>query len=546
MKKKYWLGFWAAAVFLLFFMNSSLPLTDSVEGNYALTAKEMVLSGDWLSPQIYGRYWYDKPVFAYWMIALGFKIFGFSEFGARFFPSLFGLGGLWLTVQAGKRLYWEEVGFLSGILLLMTLEFFTISKSVLTDGMLFLFMDGALLCFFLGYSSREKNWYYGVYILSALATLTKGPIGFLMPGLIITLFLLYQKDWKCLKDAKLATGIPLFLLVALPWYIAMARVHPDFLGSFLGTQNVLRATVSEHPRDNVVWYYTAVNLLNAYAWVGFVPGMLWSLLRKNGKWNYPAPREAFLLLWIAAIFVFFQCMATKYITYTYPLLLPLCVLTADYIWKKGSRLDIRGMLAGNLLFYGALTYAASQVTKLAPGVFPNPQNLFYFMLLYTLCMAVLAFHKYKGKTSQEVFSTVVLLTIAFHCCSLDLLAKPLMEDVTGKTAAQFINALVPEDMPIYIRGGGYPTSGVFYTGREMVMLVPDEEADAFKPRKDSWSAKNIMPWTTYGQVRQQPGRALVLVDTKTRKLKTKLEEDWPGTWKRVKLPGQWTVMIKER
>ena len=152
MKKKYWLGFWAAAVFLLFFMNSSLPLTDSVEGNYALTAKEMVLSGDWLSPQIYGRYWYDKPVFAYWMIALGFKIFGFSEFGARFFPSLFGLGGLWLTVQAGKRLYREEVGFLSGVLLLMTLEFFTISKSVLTDGMLFLFMDGALLCFFLGYT----------------------------------------------------------------------------------------------------------------------------------------------------------------------------------------------------------------------------------------------------------------------------------------------------------------------------------------------------------------------------------------------------------
>ena len=80
----------------------------------------------------------------------------------------------------------------------------------------------------------------------------------------------------------------------------------------------------------------------------------------------------------------------------------------------------------------------------------------------------------------------------------------------------------------------------------MVMLVPDEEAEAFKPRQDSWSAKNIMPWTTYGQVREQQGKALVLVDTKTRKLKTKLEEDWPGTWKRVKLPGQWTVMIKER
>lgn len=86
MKKKYWLGFWAAAVFLLFFMNSSLPLTDSVEGNYALTAKEMVLSGDWLSPQIYGRYWYDKPVFAYWMIAWGSRSSGSANSGPGSFP----------------------------------------------------------------------------------------------------------------------------------------------------------------------------------------------------------------------------------------------------------------------------------------------------------------------------------------------------------------------------------------------------------------------------------------------------------------------------
>lgn len=85
MKKIHWLIFWVAAILLLFFMNGSLPITDSVESNYALTAKEMVLSGDWISPQIYGKPWYDKPIMSYWLIALGFKIFGFSEFGARFF-----------------------------------------------------------------------------------------------------------------------------------------------------------------------------------------------------------------------------------------------------------------------------------------------------------------------------------------------------------------------------------------------------------------------------------------------------------------------------
>ena len=545
MKKKYWLCFWAAAVFLLFFLNSSLPLTDSVEGNYSLTAKEMVLSGDYLSPQIYGRYWFDKPVFSYWMIALGFKIFGFTEFGARFFPSLFGLGGLFMTVWAGKKLYSEEVGFMSGLLLLMTLEFYTISKSVLTDGMLFLFMSGTLVFFYLGYSSREKNYYYGTYVLAALATLTKGPIGFLLPGLIIVLFLVWRRDAACLKRAKLPSGILLFLALALPWYVMMAKTHPDFLGSFIGTHNFLRATVSEHPRDNVIWYYTAVNILNAYAWVGFVPGMLQNLLRKQGKWTMPSAKEGFLLIWAGTIFLFFQCMATKYITYTYPMLLPLCVLTASYIWKRGNRLQLKWMLLGNVLFYGALAVAAYKLPKLAPGVLPKDNNIFYFYLIATLCMVVLAFHKYKGKSNQEVWTTVIMLTIAFHACSLELLAKPLMYDVSGKTSATFITRNIPENIPIYIRGGGYPTSGVFYTGRQMTMLVPDDQEAEFAPRDDSWSAKNIMPWTTYSKV-QNVGQAVVLVDTKTKKIKTKLEEDWPGLWKKVKLPGQWTVMIKER
>lgn len=91
MRRYGWWLFWGLAALLLFFGNGQLWITDSVESNYALTAKEMVLSGDWISPQIYGNYWYDKPVFFYWLTAAGFKIFGFNEFAARFFPALFGI-----------------------------------------------------------------------------------------------------------------------------------------------------------------------------------------------------------------------------------------------------------------------------------------------------------------------------------------------------------------------------------------------------------------------------------------------------------------------
>lgn len=545
MKKRYWVIFWLAAVLLLYYLNGTLPLTDSVEGNYALTAKEMVVSGDFLSPQIYGRYWFDKPVFAYWMIALGFKLFGFTEFGARFFPSLYGLLGLYLVTWGGRKLYGEKVGFFSGVFLLMTLQFFTISKSVLTDGMLFLFLNGALLFYYLGYSTPQKKYYYGMYVCAALATLTKGPIGFLLPGLIFLLFLIWRRDFASLKSAKLGSGILLFLLVGAPWYVAMAIKHPDFLSGFIGTQNFLRATVSEHPRDNVIWYYTAVNLLNAYAWIGLLPGALKAYLWKDHHLVRPSAREGYLLLWIGTIFIFFQCMATKYITYTYPILMPLSIFTASYFVEKGEALSLKGVLGGNLLFYGALAAAAYHLPKLAPGLLSHPKDIFYFVSIFLGCFLVLSIHRFRGKSVREVMTMTILLTYLFFFCITKMLALPLMSGVTGKWVGLYINTMIPENVPIYVRGGGYPTSTWFYTDRILTMLVPDEQTEVFAPKDYSWSAKNIMPWTTYSKVQNVP-EAVVLVDTNTRKIKTKLEEDWPGAWEKIKFYGQWTMMIKHR
>lgn len=76
--------------FLYLIGNQLLPITDTAESNYALTAKEMVLSGDWISPQIYGHYWYDKPIFYYWELALSYTLFGFNEMASRLPAALLG------------------------------------------------------------------------------------------------------------------------------------------------------------------------------------------------------------------------------------------------------------------------------------------------------------------------------------------------------------------------------------------------------------------------------------------------------------------------
>lgn len=335
MRRYGWWLFWGLAALLLFFGNGQLWITDSVESNYALTAKEMVLSGDWISPQIYSNYWYDKPVFFYWLTAAGFKIFGFNEFAARFFPALFGMAGLGLLVYAAKKLYGEKTAFWSGVILMTSTEFFLISKSVITDSTLFFFFSMALVFFYLGYSTQQKNYYYGMYTGMALATLTKGPIGFLLPGLIMVLFLVFTRGWREIKNMKVFSCGLLFFLIAAPWYVAMYNLHGSaFIDQFFGTHNFLRATVSEHPRDNVFYYYTLVLLLALFPWSGLLPRFLWRTLREDGKWRRPDEKTGFLLIWAATVFFFFQNMATKYLTYTYPILFPLALLLGKYLSEK--------------------------------------------------------------------------------------------------------------------------------------------------------------------------------------------------------------------
>ena len=128
-----------AVLLLLLAGNNLLPVTDNVESNYALTAKEMVLSGDWISPRIYGNYWFDKPVMFYWLTALAYKILGFTDFASRLAPALSGTLAVAMAGFAGCKLYSQRAGLYSMLILSSCLLFFVLSKLIITDAALFLF-----------------------------------------------------------------------------------------------------------------------------------------------------------------------------------------------------------------------------------------------------------------------------------------------------------------------------------------------------------------------------------------------------------------------
>lgn len=512
MPRKYWLMLFMAAAVLLFAGNGSLLVTDSVESNYALTAKEMVLSGDWLSPQIYGHYWYDKPIFFYWLTALAYKIFGFTEFASRFFPALFGLAGLALAAWGGSKLDNERSGFCSALVLLSSVEFFLISKSVITDAVLFFFFSATLLFFYLGYRDGKASYWYIMYAAAGFSVLTKGPIGVLLPGLIITLFLLWQKDWRVLGRMKLFTGTLLCAAVAVPWYAAMYSLHgSDFINTFFGTHNFLRATVSEHPRDDVFYYYALVNLLALFPWSGLVP---WTVY----KWQQAGrpkltEQQRFLLLWALVVFVFFQCMATKYLTYTYPLLFPASLLLGSLLDKQAACVD-----GGYMFFVGG-----GLGVLLVGAWFVVSQQLIaselLFLLPLSLIIGVLLDYIIRLCSGKRAYS-IAAMSVVFYIALVFSIAVPLSEQRSAKDLGEMLTAQQVQEIGLY---GKYPTSAVFYSSSKIVKLLHEQEVAGYVPKEMSWTGKNVMPYAT---LEHNPYKMVVVTPSSYNSFVNKQYEQW--------------------
>ena len=172
---------------------------------------------------------------------MAYGIFGVNEFASRFFPAVFATFGVFITYYLGKRFYGQKVGFFAAIILAATPEYWYLSHAIITDMTLFCAISITLISFYFGYTQGKPNYYYISYAAAGIGILTKGPIAFCLPGLIIFLFLISQKDLGHILKMKLATGIPLCLAIAAIWYLPMYIIHGQvFLDNFFGVHNYLR------------------------------------------------------------------------------------------------------------------------------------------------------------------------------------------------------------------------------------------------------------------------------------------------------------------
>ncbi|MCI0356382.1 MAG: glycosyltransferase family 39 protein, partial [Acidobacteria bacterium] len=209
-----------AAGGLLFFVNlGNHSLWDVDESHNAECAREMLVADNWRVPTFNYVLRTDKPVLLYWLMIFAYQCFGVTEFAARFWSAVCGLGSLLVTYELGRAMFDRRTGLLAGLVLGSAILFCVSAHAATPDALLIFFTLLTFLLFWTGYRQQRSGWLLGIGATMGLAVLAKGPVGLLLPAAAIGLFLLWERRLRDLLSPRLLFGLMLFAAITLPWYI---------------------------------------------------------------------------------------------------------------------------------------------------------------------------------------------------------------------------------------------------------------------------------------------------------------------------------------
>ncbi|NEP60082.1 MAG: glycosyltransferase family 39 protein [Symploca sp. SIO2G7] len=364
-------------IFIAFFWQlGSIGLVDETEPLFAEAARQMYATGDWITPYFNGATRFDKPPLVYWGMVLCFHLFGVGEWGVRLplalaaagltgfsFYTLLHFGdphGSQTVKGSDKPLTLAAV--VSAVAMALNPETLVWARTGVSDMLLSGCMGTALLCFFWGYA-RSARWYYGFYIFVGLAVLTKGPVGAVIPGLIVLVFAAYVGQLRTLfKEVSLLRGSLLTLIITVPWFIAVIAIHGQtYIDSFFGYHNYERFTEVVNGHAAPWYFYFAVVAVGFLPWSPGLPAAMarlrpWSI----GYWRrQPRPNQLglFALIWFLVIFCFFTAAVTKLPSYVLPLM-PAAAIMTGLLWAAPQHNSTWIAAVLSTVFFAILAVAA--------------------------------------------------------------------------------------------------------------------------------------------------------------------------------------------
>nr|WP_311530675.1 glycosyltransferase family 39 protein [uncultured Ralstonia sp.] len=482
------------------------------EGRYAEIAREMFTSGDWVTIRYNALKYFEKPPLQMWGTALAYTLFGIGDWQARLFTALSGIVGIVFTMLAAARWWGKRTAVISGLVL--------VSAPLWNVGSHFNSLDmgvagcmtmalGALLLAQHPDATRtqQRGWMWACWASMALAVLSKGLIGVVLPGFVLVVYTLVARDWALWKRLHLVTGLIVFLAVGAPWFVLISMRNPEFAWFFFVHEHFQRFTSTVHNRNAPLWYFVPLLVAGFLPWLAQLPGAA-HLTFARGKGEARSATNGFrptlvLGLWAILIFAFFSISDSKLPGYIFPIIPALAVLSA-LVLERTSERAWRWQLKAFLMLALIGLAASGYVATMSSDMYPNAVFSRFAMFLAVAFAAGAGFTWFALRLADRRFESVVAFACAWF---LTFTAAMLGHEAFGRSMSgiDLVPAVKPwlkPDVPFYAVERLDHTMP-FYLGRPTVMVQePDELAFGVEQEPAKWVPTTeafVARWKAGGQ-----------------------------------------------
>ena len=469
-------------------------LIPSDEGRYAEMAREMLVTGDWITPRYNGYKYFEKPPLQIWATAAAFQAFGIGDWQARLWTALTGFLTILCIGFTGARIYNARAGWLGALVLASSPMWVIAGHFNSLDMGLSAFLVAALCSLLFAQSSENKtlsrNWMWACWACMALATLSKGVIGIAIPAMVFVVYSISAWDWKIWKRLYLISGIALYLAITAPWFALVARRNPEFLEFFFIHEHLQRFTQDDHSRTGPIYYFIPLLLIGFLPWIAQIPSSIAQAWRERRSYFSPS---WLLVCWFLVILGFFSISHSKLPGYIIPIFPALAMLVGNCLDRnlglinslsKSWQLQTLGFAMLGFVGFFFLSAIGQQARPDEIEAYTQYTHWVIAALIALIGFSLFAFvqSKRNGLTSITSFASGFFLCAIIAGTGHEVLGRA----VSGIDLANQVKASIPKNANIYsVRILDHTVP--FYLGRTMVMVeFPDELEFGVNQEPDLW------------------------------------------------------------
>lgn len=458
----------------------SRPLAVPDEARYVEIPREMLASHDFITPHLNEIQYLEKPPLFYWLQAGAIKWLGYNIWAWRTVTALLAILGCLLTYVAGRSLYDRTTAWFASLILASSLLYFVMAHYVTLDMAVSVFISGTLLSAIMALRltvGRTRRFLLlSMYFWAALAILTKGLIGIVLPGMVIFSWLALTREWHQLKHFGWVSGISLFLLLSLPWHILIQLKNPEFFHYYVIEQQFLRYSTLIAQHYQPVWWFLPIVVAGIYPWLFLFIKTLYQILRSGWYKILQDQVTLYLLLWLVLILAFYSFSNSKLIPYILPIWPAMALLTAHYLTKQSK---ISTLIPSLIALISGLGLAA--MTQQLPAKIASllPIHLAYTFAIILLACGTINYltHFYSKNIKLQLNILAITHMLVF---STLLLALPYLDNRSTKPLADIMQPLLNDRTEIMGYYRYYQDIPVYLQQRLTVINTKDELADGMR------------------------------------------------------------------